>query len=150
MNMRTWNVFAAAALIAALTAGCSSSSNPTPSPTGTALAADRLVDATALIVQCALTRGLMKPPTGLNIPPGMTPFVKGTKLVITSANSSTFNEWYAGIVGMTIAGQEIEDWVEETASSGKLPAAVCGTFVTASALQKQVFAGDPAAGDPWG
>jgi hypothetical protein len=150
MNMRTWNVFAAAALIAALTAGCSSSSNPTPSPTGTALAADRLVDATALIVQCALTRGLMKPPTGLNIPPGMTPFVKGTKLVITSANSSTFNQWYETDNALMVAGQELEDWVQEIASSGKLPAAVCGTSVTASALQKQVFAGDPAAGDPWG
>jgi len=150
--MRSWNAIAAAALIAGLTAGCSSSSStssPTPSPTGSALATERSVYAGALIVQCALTQGLMKPPTGLVTPSGQTPWLKGAKLVITSANVSTFNEWYAGVVGTTIAGEEIEQWADQAASSGKLPAAVCGTSVTASELQKQVFANDPAAGDPW-
>lgn len=91
----------------------------------------------------------MKPPTGVIVPSGETPFVNGTKLTITSTNVGTFNNWYGGIVGTTVAGEEFETWADQTANSGKLPAAVCGTSVTASELQKQVFAGDPAAGDPW-
>lgn len=159
--MRSWNALAATALVAGLAAGCSSSpgssssssptstSAPTSSPTGSAVAAERQAYAGALIVQCALTKGLMKPPTGLVTPSGQTPFVQGTKLAITSANESTFNSWYSTVVGTVIAGEEIENWAEQTVSSGTLPAAVCGTSVTASELQKQVFAGDPAAGDPW-
>ena len=159
--MRSWSALAATALIAGLTAGCSSSpsststSTPTASPpstsspTGADVTAERQADAGALIVQCALTKGLMKPPTGLVTPSGETPFVQGTKLVITSANAGTFNNWYSGIIGTTIAGEEIEQWAEQVASSGKLPAAVCGTAMTPSDLQKQVFAGDPAAANPW-
>lgn len=141
---------AAAAAITALAAGCSSSSSDsTPSPTGSAVAANRLSDATALIVQCALTKGLMKPPTGLRTPSGQTPFVQGTKLTITSANVGTFDEWYTGVEATMIAGSELEDWVQQAAIRGTLPAAVCGNSVTASELQKQVFAGDPSVGDPW-
>ncbi|GAA5193088.1 hypothetical protein GCM10023322_54130 [Rugosimonospora acidiphila] len=149
MNSRSWAALAVAALIAGLIAGCSSSSHPAPSPTGSANADERLVDGSALIIQCALTNGLMEPPTGLATPPGQTPWVEGTKLTITSANMITFNNWYAGVVDVTIAGKEIVDWVQETATSGKLPAAVCGTSQTTSVLQKQVFANDPDAGNPW-
>lgn len=161
--MRSWNALAAAALIAGLAAGCSSSpgsstsstssptaaSTSTSSPTGSDVTAERQSDAGALIVQCALTKGLMKPPTGLVTPSGETPFVQGTKLVITAANAGTFNEWYASIIGTTVAGKEIEQWAEQIASSGKLPASVCGSSMTASELQKQVFANDPAAANPW-
>jgi hypothetical protein len=149
MNMRSLSALAAAALIAGLAAGCSSSPSPAPSPTGSALTTERQDYAIPLLIQCALTRGLMKPPTGMVTPPGQTPWLKGTKLVLTPANDSTFNEWSASVIGTVIAGKEIEDWIPQTASSGKLPATVCGTSVTASALQKQVFAGDPAASDPW-
>jgi hypothetical protein len=154
MNLRSWSALAAAALIAGLVAGCSSSSttsSPTSasSPTDSAKAAERLVDGSALIIQCALTKGLMKPPTGLVTPSGQTPWLKGTKLAITPANVNTFNNWYTGVVDVTIAGKEVVEWVQETATSGKLPAAVCGTSQTASELQKQVFANDPDAGDPW-
>jgi hypothetical protein len=91
----------------------------------------------------------MKPPTGLVTAAGQTPWLQGTELTITTANAVTFNEWYNGVVGIKVAGEEIGEWVQQTASSGKLPAAVCGTSVTASELQKQVFAGDPSVGDPW-
>jgi hypothetical protein len=150
MNMRPWNALAAAALIAGLAAGCSSSPSSAPapagSPTGTAQAADRLGEAAALIVQCTLTQGLMKPPTGLVTPAGQTPWLKGTKLVLTAANAATFSEWYNGVAGTKVAGEELGEWVQTTADSGKLPAAVCGTSVTAAELQKQVFADDPSVG----
>ena len=149
LTTRSLSALAASALIACLTAGCSSSPDPAPSPTGYAVGAGRLGEAAALIVQCALTQGLMKPPTGLATPSGQTPWLKGTKLVLTSANAGTFNEWYNSVAGIKIAGEEIGEWVQETADSGKLPAAVCGASVTASDLQKQVFAGDPAAANPW-
>lgn len=164
MNMRPWHTLAAAGVIVGLAAGCASSSNTSspgssssgssspssaPSPTGSDLATDRDVYSGPLIVQCALTSGLMKPPTGMVTPAGQTPWLNGTKLAITPANVGTFNNWYASIVGTTIAGKEIEVWAQQTASTGKLPPAVCGTSVTASQLQKQIFAKDPAAGDPW-
>lgn len=149
MNTRFWNALAVAALTVGLAAGCSSSSSSTSSPTGTADAANQLGVAAALIVQCALTQHLMAPPTGLVTPPGQTPIVKGTKLVLTAANAPTFSNWYNSIAGTKIAGEEVGEWVQETADSGKLPAAVCGTSVTTSELQKQVFADDPSAGDPW-
>jgi hypothetical protein len=90
----------------------------------------------------------MKPPTGL-WSYGHLPFVRGTKLTITGGNAGLFNEWYTGVDATKIAGEEIDVWVDQTAASGKLPAAVCGTSVTASELQRQVFASDPQAGDPW-
>lgn len=145
--MRSWNALAAVALIAGLTAGCSSSSSSTP--TGSTLLLEREADAEALIVQCALTSGLMKPPTGLSTPSGIAPFVEGTKLVITGANAGVFNDWYTGIVEIVIAGKKIEDWDQQIASSGKLPAALCGTSMTAYELQKQVYASDRAAANPW-
>src|ERR1700744_6106738 len=137
MNMRPWPALAAATLIVGLAAGCSSSSTssnsaPPPSPSGTVPATSRLGDAAALIIQCALTQGLMKPPTGLATPAGETPWLKGTKVEITEANAPTFSGWYNGVAGTKIAGEEVGEWVQETADSGKLPTAFCGTSVTAS------------------
>jgi hypothetical protein len=144
MNVRLCTAFAVAGIIACLASGCSSSSSST-----TASLDERTGDAAALIVQCALTSGLMKPPTGLSIPSGQTAFINGTKLTLTSMNADAFNSWYNGIARTKVAGEYLEDWVQGTATSGKLPAAVCGTSTTTSELQKQVFAGDASVSDPW-
>ena len=156
MNIRSLHAFAAAALLTGLTAGCasgpssspSSSASSTPASSGSGSADARLFVASGLIVQCALTRGLMKPPTDL-ANAGNPPFVQDTKLVITQGNSNLFNAWYAGVEGTMIAGQKLDIWVLQTATSGKLPSAICGTSVTASDLLNQVFANDQEAIGQW-
>ena len=49
-----------------------------------------------------------------------------------------------------MAGKDLTEWTQWAAANDELPAAVCGTSVSAPALQKQVFGKDPAAGNPWG
>ena len=49
-----------------------------------------------------------------------------------------------------MAGKALTEWAQWTAANDKLPAEVCGSSVSASALQRQVFGKDPAAGNPWG
>jgi len=61
-----------------------------------------------------------------------------------------FNSWYRANSGISVAGKTLTQWVQWTAANDKLPAEVCGSSVTASALQRQVFGKDPAAGNPWG
>lgn len=152
--------FAAAVTLLGLTAGCTSSSSTTPSPSpsttsaapipsDSATASLRSADAPALIVQCVLNKGLMKPPTGLVTPSGETPWLQGKRVVITAKNDATFNDWYSGNDALVIAGKQLMQWAQSLASSGKLPTAVCGSSTSASDLQKEVFANDPAARNPW-
>lgn len=48
-----------------------------------------------------------------------------------------------------MAGQDLSEWATWASANDKLPAGVCGTSVSARALQRQVFGKDPAVGDPW-
>jgi hypothetical protein len=161
MNLRVSAAVALAAALVGAAAGCSSSSSspvssasspdsPSSSATSSSTSSSaRLAQAPALIVQCALTKGLLKPPTGLLTPSGEKPWLQGKKVVITSTNGAAFSSWYGANNAITIAGQPIDQWVESTASSGQLPSAVCGS-ISLSALREQVYAQDPSAGDPWG
>lgn len=104
---------------------------------------NRLGYADALIVQCALSRGTMSPPAA-DIELGNPPWLQGTKLVITNSNEPDFNNWFTNENGTVVAGKEIGEWAQMTASSGKLPTAVCGKSVTAPQLYRQLFAKDRA------
>lgn len=134
-------------VLAAVTACSGGSSAPTMSPTEAASL--RAVDAPPLLVQCALSRGLMKPPTGLEVISGIAPWLQGSKVVITSKNFVTFHQWFDGYGSTVVAGQPLTQWAQSAASNDKLPSAVCGS-TSATALQKQVFAKDPAVPNPWG
>ena len=57
--------------------------------------------------------------------------------------------WYRANDGISVAGKILSEWTQWAAANDQLPAAVCGPSASASALQKQVFGKDPAAGDPW-
>lgn len=83
-------------------------------------------------------------------PTGDQPWLHGTKVVISKSNVTSFNEWYTMNLATVIAGRELSQWVQSAANSDKLPPQVCGKSTSASALQKQVFAQSPNAGDPWG
>lgn len=144
-------VLALTALAAAAVTACSSPSQPGPAatPAGSDTAALRSADAPALIVDCALRRGLLKPPAGLVTPSHGQPWLQGRSVVITTANAPYFSEWYTGNDATVVAGRQLAEWTMDTASSGKLPAAVCGPGASARQLQKQVFAHNPSAGNPW-
>ncbi len=77
-------------------------------------------------------------------------WLRNGNIVITAATAAKFNAWYRINDGISVAGKTLGGWTQWTAASDKLPAAVCGSSVSASALQRQVFGKDPAAGNPWG
>jgi hypothetical protein len=135
----------AVAMLCGLTSSCSpSASSSLPTPSSYNAEALRAADGRPLLVQCAITRGLMKRPTGEQT------WLHGTKVAITQADAGNFNEWYALNLATMIAGKELSQWVQSAAANDKLPSKVCGTSASASALQNKVFAQSPAAGDPWG
>ena len=157
------------------------SPSPASSPAGNSV--QRLADAPALLVQCAIDRAGLRPAAGQD-------WLHDGKVSITSTNAADFSAWWRRhetpgpypetfvidghrthylAFGATwvmkngqwapqhtartdpIAEQEsLYGWATWSAQNDRLPAAVCGTSVTARQLQAQVFAGSPDAGNPWG
>lgn len=77
-------------------------------------------------------------------------WLRGGNIVITPGTAANFDGWYRANDEISVAGKTLTEWTQWSAANDKLPAAVCGTSASARTLQKQVFAKDPAAGDPWG
>ncbi len=77
-------------------------------------------------------------------------WLRNGNIVITAATAAKFDAWYRTNDGISVAGNTLSGWTQWTAANDKLPAPVCGSSVSASALQRQVFGKDPAAGNPWG
>lgn len=130
------------------TSAPSSAQPRTPSPSGSQATELRFADAPALLVQCMLDRGTLKPSDSAFA--GQSGWLHGADIVLTPRGASLFTAWFAGHDGTTVAGQNLTGWAQWAAVHDQLPTAVCGSSVSASALQKKVFAQDPAAGDPWG
>ena len=150
----TPRALAAGLVLACGIAACSSASTSTlapsgtPSPSGSQATELRFADAPALLVQCMLDRGTLKPSDSALA--GQSSWLHGTDIVLTPTSASQFTAWFAGYDGTVVAGQNLTGWAQWAAVHDQLPAAVCGSSVSASALQMKVFAADPAAGDPWG
>jgi hypothetical protein len=133
-------------LLACAVAACSTST-PIPSPTSSSAAQFRASDAPALLVQCMLDQGTLgQTDSVFSGPPS---WLRGADIVITPTSVTKFNTWYKVNGGITVAGKDLTEWTQWAASNDQLPPAVCGTSVTAHALQKKVFGKDPAAGNPW-
>jgi hypothetical protein len=77
-------------------------------------------------------------------------WLRNGNIVITAGTAVKFNAWYRANDRITVAGKTLAEWTQWAAANDALPAAVCGPSVSASALQRQVFGKDPAAGNPWG
>jgi hypothetical protein len=135
------------ALGCAVTA-CSSGPPPIPSPTGSQAGQYRASDAPALLVQCMLSQGTLG--RSDSIFSGSPGWLRDGNIVITAGTVTKFDAWYQANAGISVAGKTLTEWTQWTAASDKLPPAVCGSSVTASALQRQVFGEDPGAGNPWG
>ncbi len=141
----------------------------------------RLADAPALLVQCAIDRAGLRPAAGQD-------WVHNGKVSITATDAADFSAWWRahdspgpypetfvidghrthylsfGATWVTKDGQWVPQhaaradpvaeqeslygWTTWAALHNKLPAAVCGTSVTAQQLQAQVF-GASGAPDPW-
>jgi hypothetical protein len=139
-------LFRAAAGLAllAVAAGCSSG------PSAATLA-QRRVDAAALLADCVLLRDLLPGPAEASLSPTRTPWLKDTGVTITPSDVAAFDAWYRGVSGNRVGGKTLAAWQQWSAQSDRLPAALCGSGgADPSGMQKQVYAADPAAGDPWG
>ena len=77
-------------------------------------------------------------------------WLRGANIVITPETATKFATWYQANEQISVGGENLSQWVQWAAANDQMPAAVCGPSVSASALQKQVFGHDPAAGNPWG
>jgi hypothetical protein len=100
-----------------------------------------------LLVQCLLDRGTMKPTDAAFA--GQSTWLHGANIVLTSTSASQFTSWFSGHDGTTVAGQTLTYWSQWAVTHDRLPAAVCGSNVSAATVQKRVFAQDPAGGQPW-
>jgi hypothetical protein len=101
----------------------------------------RYDEAPALLVQCGLSHGTIKPQTGQPW------YADGKVLPLTGSGSDNhdaeFSTWWDANSTITVGGMTLSGWREWAASNDKLPPAVCGPSVSASALQAQVFPGQP-------
>ena len=101
----------------------------------------RYDEAPALLVQCGLSHGTIKPQTGQPW------YADGKVLPLTGSGSddhdAEFSTWWDANGTITIGGMTLTGWRQWAASNDKLPEAVCGPSVSASALQAQVYPGQP-------
>ena len=79
---------------------------------------------------------------------GQPGWLRGGNIVITPTTAAKFDAWYQANDQITVAGKTLTEWTQWAAANDKLPPEVCGSPVSASALQRQVFGKDPAAGNP--
>ena len=77
-------------------------------------------------------------------------WLRNGNIVITAGTEAKFSAWYRANSGISVAGRTLSEWTQWAAANDKLPPEVCGSSASASALQRQVFGKDPAAGNPWG
>ena len=138
---------AACAVVGCVVTACSPGPPPIPSPTSSQAGQFRNSDAPALLVQCMLSQGTLG--RSDSIFSGSPGWLRNGNIVITAGTQAKFNTWYRANSGISVAGKTLSQWVQWTAANDQLPAAVCGSSVTAAALQRQVFGKDPAAGNPW-
>ena len=141
---RAW---AAVGVLLACVATACSSAKPIPSPTGNEAAQFRLSDAPALLVQCMLNQGTLGRSDSIF---SGSAWLHGGSIIITPATVTQFSTWYQANGAITVGGKDLSEWAKWAAANDQLPAAVCGTSTSASAMQRQVFRKDPAAGNPWG
>jgi hypothetical protein len=137
-----------AAALACTAAACSSGPPPVPSATSSQAGQFRSSDAPALLVQCMLSQGTLG--RADSVFAGAPGWLRDGNIVITAATAAKFNSWFQANKAISVAGETLAQWAQWTAAHDKLPPEVCGPSASASALQKQVFGKDAAAGNPWG
>jgi hypothetical protein len=154
VTARLPRVPAAVAGLAALAviAGCaasSSSGSSSSSSSSDKLEAERQADAPAILVECVIERGSVLGSFTQSMV--RAPWISEDRVAITQANAPEFAAWYRAHDSVAVAGKSLAAWQQWSAQNDKLPAAVCGPDASdPSGMQHEVFAGDLAAGNPWG
>jgi hypothetical protein len=148
---------AVAVALAVAAAGCSSGSAPRGPARRQSLFAARSADSGALLAQCALRHdvdGLLasarQASTAL---PASQRWLHGRAILLTKDSAAPFDAWFqAHAAGVVVQGRRLDNWEEYAGSHGKLPAAVCGSGISARQLHDQIYAQFPSAKkkDPWG
>ena len=147
MTARLGRWAAAGVLLGCLVTACRSAP-PIPTPTSSTAGQSRSSDAPALLVQCMLSQGTLGRSDSIFADsPG---WFRNGDIVITAGTAAKFDAWYQANDGISVAGMTLAEWTTWAAANDKLPTAVCGSSVSASTLQRQVFGKDPDAGNPWG
>jgi hypothetical protein len=105
----------------------------------------RYGDAPALLTQCGLTSGTIKPPSGQ-------PWLSGKTVLVqagpgSGSHAAELATWWNANMNMVVGGQPLSYWQQWAAQHDALPTQVCGTSVSASALQAKLSPGQP---NPWG
>lgn len=105
----------------------------------------RYGDAPALLTQCGLTSGTIKPPSGQ-------PWLSGKTVLVQSgpgsgSHAAELATWWNANMNMVVGGQPLSYWQQWAAQHDALPTQVCGTQVSPSALQAKLSPGQP---NPWG
>ena len=151
-TVRSPKIPAGLAVLAALAAlaGCASSSGASgTSGSSGQLEAARQADAPAILVECVIERGSVLGSFTQSMV--RAPWISADRVAITPASAPAFDAWYRAHDSVTVAGKSLSAWQRWPAQNDKLPAGVCGPDASdPSAMQHEVFSGDPAAGDPWG
>jgi hypothetical protein len=140
----------------AVASACSSGSprsGPGPSRN---LVNERASDATGLLAQCAITQHVQGVIASARKYSGMLPasqrWLQGDRIVLTRDSSPQFSGWFQGhLAGVVLHGRTFDRWDELAARTGKLPAAVCGSGISARQLHDQIYAQFPRAkkNNPW-
>jgi hypothetical protein len=134
-------------IAAGLAGGCHFAGIPAhrPSPRLSARAtppnpqALRLADAPALVVQCAISSGRLRP--------GRAGWLRGDSVRITPADAAGFEAWWRSHGRVQVRGSPLSAWALWAAAHARLPPPVCGSAVTARQLQQRVYGA--ATPDPW-
>jgi hypothetical protein len=137
----------AGVLVGCAVTACASGPPPVPTASSSTAGQFRSSDAPALLVQCMISQGTLgRSDSVFSGSPG---WLRKGNIVITAATAAKFDDWYRDNDAISVAGKTLSQWTQWAAANNQLPAAVCGSSVSASTLQRQVFGRDPAAGNPW-
>ena len=126
-------------------AGCTSLGTAVPvatsAPSSSGSVGLRYGDAPAVLTQCGLDSGTIKPQSGQ-------PWCSGGKVLPlpgpgSGHHAAELSTWWDASSGTVIGGQPLPYWQLWAAQHDALPARVCGTSVSASALQAEIAPGQP-------
>jgi hypothetical protein len=136
--------------------GAPTGSGSGPSASSQSLASARNGSAPTLLAQCAISRHIAGAAASAEKYSGQLPagqqWLHGGRIILTEVSGGQFTGWYEGqLAGVVVQGKSFDQWAQAAAASNKLPAALCGTAATASALYEQVYAQVPklAKRNPW-
>jgi hypothetical protein len=133
-----WLRVCGAAVFAAVVAGCAYGS-PMPTTHQGAYFSDRYLESPALLAQCGISHGTIKPPAGQ-------PWYRSGVILPLNVSDSgkragEFTSWWDARSGVVVAGKTLAGWRETAAASDSMPSAVCGPGVSGGALEARIYPG---------